>query len=90
MLAQCSLVGTTQLLADLLHLVVLVVDLRFLGEVLVLQVLELGHGLIDDLHVPVFLLEETQTGGRDQITCYLNMAHFIPEGTTMCLGDRLK
>ena len=74
MLAQCSLVGTTQLLADLLHLVVLVVDLGFFGEVLVLQVLELGHGLIDDLHVPVFLLDGDTEGGGDQTNLYLYSA----------------
>ena len=57
---RCLLVGSTQLLADLLHLVVLVVDLGLLGEVPVLQVLQLGHGLINDLHVPLLLMIEEE------------------------------
>lgn len=51
------LVGATQFFADLLHVMVLIVDFRLLGEVLVLQVLELGHCLINDLHVSVLLLQ---------------------------------
>lgn len=56
------LVGTAQLFADFLHLVILVVDFGFLGEVLVLQVLQLGHCLVDDLHVSVLLLQKNGCG----------------------------
>ena len=50
------LVCTAELPAYILHLTVFVIHFRLFGEVLVLQVLELGHCSINDLHVSVLLL----------------------------------
>lgn len=72
-----SLVGPAQFLADLLHLVVLVVDLRLLGEVLVLQVLQLGHGLINDLHVPMLFLQQKQRVRSDSFLSLNDTCHIL-------------
>lgn len=59
------LVGTSQFLPDLLHLMVFIVHLRLLGQVLVFEILQLCHGLIYDLHVPLlFLLKQIKLSER--------------------------